>query len=188
PHSTSWNLSIEEIRAEIPELPRQRKERFVKDYKLDEKNIAVLVYNKSLGEYFETIVKDLPSGLMKLAADFLINTEAKKYNIPHSYFSQLLVLIRDGKISKSAAKEILPELTMKQPLEVVKSRGLEQVSDKGDLEKIIKEVILQNQKAVQDYNNGKANALQFLAGQVMAASRGKANPQIVRDILQKLLG
>ncbi|MDO8663617.1 MAG: Asp-tRNA(Asn)/Glu-tRNA(Gln) amidotransferase subunit GatB, partial [Candidatus Wildermuthbacteria bacterium] len=109
PHSTSWNLSIEEIRAEIPELPRQRKERFVKDYKLDEKNIAVLVYNKSLGEYFETIAKDLSPDLVKLAADFLINTEAKKYNIPHSYFSQLLVLIRDGKISKSAAKEILPE-------------------------------------------------------------------------------
>ena len=181
------NDFIDSIKKEIPELPRQKKERFIKKYKLDEKNADVLVYNKALGEYFETIIKDLSSDSIKLAADFLINTEAKRYNIPHSYFSQLLALIRDGKISKTAAKEILPEIVTKQPLEVIKERGLEQMSDKGDLEKIIKETISKNPKAVGDYKLGKPNVLQFLAGKVMQESRGKANPQIVQSTLTKLL-
>ena len=181
------NDFIDSIKKEIPELPRQKKERFIKKYKLDEKNADVLVYNKALGEYFETIIKDLSSDSIKLAADFLINTEAKRYNIPHSYFSQLLALIRDGKISKTAAKEILPEIARKQPLEVIKERGLEQISDKGDLEKIIKETISKNPKAVGDYKLGKPNVLQFLAGKVMQESRGKANPQIVQSTLTKLL-
>ena len=159
----------------------------MKNYGLDEKNVDVLVYDKNLGEYFEIIIKDLPSDSIKLAADFLINTEVKKYNIPHSYFSQLLMLIREGKISKTAAKEILPEITTKQPLEVIRDRGLEQMSDEEDLEEIAKEVISKNPKAVEDFKKGKENSLQFLIGQIMAKTKGRANPKIVNEILTRAL-
>ncbi|MEK9134867.1 MAG: Asp-tRNA(Asn)/Glu-tRNA(Gln) amidotransferase subunit GatB [Patescibacteria group bacterium] len=178
---------IDKIRSEIPELPQQRKERFIKDYGLDEKNVDVLVYDKNLGEYFEAVAKGLSFDLIKSAADFLINTEIKNYNIPSENFSQMITLIKDGKISKTTAKEILPEITTKQPSEVIKERGLEQMSGEGDLEKIIKEVISQNPKAMEDYKKGKTNVLQFLAGQVMAKSKGRANPKLVGDILQKFL-
>ena len=178
---------IDKIRSEIPELPQQRKERFIKDYGLDEKNVDVLVYDKNLGEYFETVAKGLSFDLIKSAADFLINAEVKNYNISPENFSQMITLIKDGKISKTTAKEILPEITTKQPSEVIKERGLEQMSGEGDLEKIIKEVISQNPKAMEDYKKGKTNVLQFLAGQVMAASKGRANPKLVGDILQKFL-
>lgn len=179
---------IDKIRAEIPELPDQKRERFLKEYKLDRDSIEVFIQNKDLAEYFERAIKDVSSDLVKLAADFLINTDAAKYKIPASYFSQLLVLVKDGKISKTAAKGILPGMAAKQPLELIKEKGIEQMSDEGELEKIVKDVVSKNPKAAKDFKAGKANALQFLAGRVMAASKGKANPQLARDLLKKLLG
>lgn len=178
---------IDKIKAEIPELPSQKRERFVKEYKLDTGSVEVFIQNKDLAEYFEKAVKDVSPDLIKLAADFLINTDVAKYDIPHSFFSQLLVLVKDGKISKSAAKGILPEITKTPPSEVIQKMGLEQVSDESEIEKIIKEVIARNQKAVEDFKAGNANALQFLAGRVMAASKGKANPQLASDLLKKFL-
>jgi len=160
---------------------------FEREYKLDEKSVEIFVYNKNLGEYFEKAAKELPLNLIKLASDFLINTEAKNYNIPPKNFSQLIVLIKDGKISRTAAKEILPELVSNNPLELIKKKGLEQVSDESEIENIAREVISQNQKAVEEYKKGKINVLQFLAGQVMAKTRGKANPQIVNTFLKDLL-
>ncbi|MDO8601063.1 MAG: Asp-tRNA(Asn)/Glu-tRNA(Gln) amidotransferase subunit GatB [bacterium] len=194
---------ISKIKAEMPELPEHRQNRFKKEYKLDEKSIEIFVYNKNLGEYFETVVKELASDLgdedksssspfaiaqvVKLASDFLINTEVKNYKIPPKNFSQLITLIKDKKISNTAAKEILPEIVNNDPAKVIKERGLEQVSDEAEIEKIAKEVIFQNQKVVEDYKKGKTNALQFLTGQIMAKTKGKANPRIVNMLLKDLL-
>ncbi|MBI2038399.1 MAG: Asp-tRNA(Asn)/Glu-tRNA(Gln) amidotransferase subunit GatB [Candidatus Nealsonbacteria bacterium] len=178
---------INGIKAEIPELPAHRRERFKREYELDEKSVEIFVYNKSLGEYFEKVAKELPPNLVKSASDFLINTEVKNYNIPPKNFSQLIILIKDKKISNATAKEILPELVGSNPLDLIKKRGLEQVSDEKEIEKIAIEVISKNQKAVEDYKNGKTNVLQFLAGQIMAKTQGKANPQIVNTILKDLL-
>lgn len=178
---------IIEINAEIPELPRLRKERLSRQYNLDEKNVEIFVYNKNLGEYFEKAASELPSDSIELAADFLINTEVKNYNIPPKNFSQLIILIKSGKISMTAAKEILPEIVLEQPSAVIKRRGLEQVSDEKEIEKIIKEVVSKNQKAVEDFKKGRENAFQYLIGQIMAISKGRANPQLLNKILKETL-
>ncbi|MFH1181125.1 MAG: Asp-tRNA(Asn)/Glu-tRNA(Gln) amidotransferase subunit GatB [bacterium] len=179
---------VERIRVGIPELPQLRQERFIKEYQLDRDSAVTLVYNKELGDRFEKSAVTLPKDLFKTASDFLINTEAKNYDIPPAHFNQLMVLIKDGKISNIAAKEILTEIIEQDPSAVIEKRGLGQVSDVKELKKIAEEIVKNNQKVVGDLKAGKANALQFLIGQTMAKTKGRANPELVRDILQKLLG
>ncbi|MBI4101334.1 MAG: Asp-tRNA(Asn)/Glu-tRNA(Gln) amidotransferase subunit GatB [Candidatus Nealsonbacteria bacterium] len=178
---------VEEIKAEIPELPRAKQARFVKQYGLGQESADILVYNKSLGEYFEGVAKKLPKDSVKQLADFLINTEAKSCKIPSDNLSQLLVLIKGGKLSVTAAKTILPEIIEKDPAKVIEEKGMGQMSDKGEIETAAREVVLQNVKAVEDYRSGKEAALQFLVGQLMAKTKGRANPDLARSLLTKIL-
>jgi aspartyl-tRNA(Asn)/glutamyl-tRNA(Gln) amidotransferase subunit B len=198
---------INEIRAEIPELPQQKRERFAREYNLDKKEIDIFVYNKDLGEYFEKIISELlaniPSEnlfkLIKLTSNYLItnlqgllkgaSVSGKDFLITPENFSEFINLIYDGKISSKIAKMVLEEMfkTGADPSHIIEEKGLIQITDETEIEKIIKEVFLKNQKAVQDYKKGKETALQFLIGQVMTESRGKANPEIVRKILKQKL-
>ncbi len=102
---------------------------------------------------------------------------------------RLISLVEDGKISSTAGRTVLDEIifTEKEPEEVVKEKGLAQVSDKGALEAIAKDVLAKNEKAVQDYKNGKTNVLGFLVGQCMKASKGQGNPAILRELLSNLI-
>jgi len=216
---------IREIKAEIPELPQQRRERFKREYELDEKSIEIFVYNKALGEYFEKVVSEFEPNLpreklfklIKLATNYLITDlrgllkgasvtelpkEAKvkmktKFSSPAGddflitpeNFAEFITLIHDGRISSKIAKQVLSEMfsTGADPSHIIEERGLIQITDEAEIEKAIKEVVSKNPKAVEDYKKGKANAFQFLIGQVMEITKGKANPQIVRDILSKVL-
>ncbi len=215
PLNTS-RLLIGEIKAEIPELPQERRERFKKEYEIGEKEIEIFVFNKDLGEYFEKVMSELRNwvkviekkkkvsrdGFLKLTKfclnyiitdlqgllkggsvpdkDFLINPEN---------FAEFVTLIYEGKISSKIAKMVLSEMfkTGADPSHVIKEKELTQITDTSEIEKIIKEVISKNKKAVEDFKKGKENAFQFLIGQIMAASKGKANPQLVKDILNKAL-
>ncbi len=185
---------IDEIKSEIPEFPQQRRERFAKEYQLDEKSIETLTYNKDLGECFENLKsyfdkiepKEKKLNLIKLSSDLLINTKAKDYNIPPDNFFQLVTMVADGSISSTRAKMILPNIIDKNPLDVIEEKG-KQISDTGELEKIIKEVINNNPKVVEDYKKGKENAFQYLIGQIMAKTKGKASPSIVNRILKEAL-
>ena len=187
---------IEEIRAEIPELPEQKRKRFSEEYGLEKQNVEVFVVNKNLSEYFEKVISELDKkdpktiqsavnyiltdlqGLLKGAA---ITDES--FMITPENFGEFITLIQD--INSSAiAKTVLREMfsTGADPSHIIEEKGLN-ITNESDLENIVKEVISQNSKPAEDFKNGKENALQFLIGQVMAKSRGKASPQAVRQAL-----
>ena len=198
---------IKEIQAEIPELPQQRKQRLAKEYKLDEKSIGIFVYNKDLGEYFEKVVSELPprlpqekiSKLVKLSANYLITdlqgllkgsaVVGEDFLITPEHFAEFVTLIYEGEISSKIAKVVLSEMfsTGADPSEIIKQKGLVQITDEKEIEKIIEEVITKNQNVVEDYKKGKTNAFQYLIGQIMARTQGKASPQAARDILNRYL-
>ena len=199
---------INEIRSEIPELPQQKRERFKKEYELGEKSIEVFVQNKDFGEYFEKVVSEfdprLPHtkifNLIKLASNYLItDLQGLLKKAPHQYiggglitpenFAEFVTLIYEGKISSKIAKIVLEEMfkTGADPSHIIEEKGLSQITDRAEIEKIIKEVIKENPKPVKDFQEGKETALQFLVGQIMAKTKGKANPQIVNKLLRKIL-
>jgi len=202
---------IEEIRAEIPELPQQRRERLAKEYQLGENSIEILVYNKDLGEYFEKVISELPPNLprenllesIKLATNYIItdlqgllkgvSVSDEGFLITPENFAEFITLITErgeqGKISSKIAKMVLEEMfkTGADPSHIIEEKGLVQITDFSEIEKIVKEVISKNKKTVEDYKKGKENALQFLIGQVMAASKGRASPQIVNKLLKEKL-
>jgi len=199
---------IEKIRAEIPELPQQRRERFEREYKLDKKSIEVFVFNKDLGEYFEKVISELPpkipkeklQKLIKLATNYLItDLQGLLKGAPHQYiggglitpenFAQFITLIADGKISSKIAKIVLEEMfkTGADPSHIIEEKGLSLITDEKEVEKVIQEVVAENQKAVSDFKKGKETALQFLIGQVMAKTKGKANPEVAKNLLIKIL-
>ena len=198
---------VEEIRAEIPELPQQKRERFKREYQLDEKSTEIFVYNKDLGEYFEKVISELPpnlsrnnlSKLIKLTSNYIItdlqgllkgaSVLGEDFLITPENFAQFITLIFEGKISSKIAKMVLGEMfkTGADPSHIIEEKGLIQITDEAEIEKIVKEVISKNPKAIKDYKSGKVNAFQYLVGQVMARTKGKANPQIVSQLLTKLL-
>jgi aspartyl-tRNA(Asn)/glutamyl-tRNA(Gln) amidotransferase subunit B len=195
------------IKAEILELPRKRRERLVKEYGLDEKSAEIFVYNKDLGEYFEKVISELPSNLskenlsklIKLATNYLItdlqgllkgrSVAGKDFRITPEKFAEFVSLIYEGQISSKIAKIVLDEMfkTGADPSQIIEEKDLTQVTDELEIEKVIKEVISKNPKAIEDFKTGKANAFQYLIGQVMAATKGKANPETASKLLTKLL-
>ena len=207
---------IEAIKSEIPELPRQKRLRFVKEYGLDEKSVEILVINKDLGEYYEKVVSEFEDWvekkshlsdkgdkeekkIHKLAANYLISDVLgilggqpfveKEFKITPENFAEFIKMIYKSEISSKIAKMVLQDMTKTgvDPSTIVDENNWRQMSDDKELEKIIKEVLDKNPKAVEDYNKGNENTLQFLAGQVMAATRGTANPGTVQEILKKTL-
>lgn len=196
----SFNVGdIQKIKAEIPELSVGRRDRFKKEYKIGDKEIEVFVKNKELGEYFEKVVSEIGDiKLAKLASNYLITDlqgllkgmSIEKIKITPEDFAKFIVLISQGEISSKTAKVVLKDMFSKgiDPVETIKKKGLIQVTDEKEVEKAVKQVIDKNSKAVEDFKRGKQNALQFLMGQVMAQTKGKANPEIVNKVLKKLLG
>ncbi|MFC1629874.1 Asp-tRNA(Asn)/Glu-tRNA(Gln) amidotransferase subunit GatB, partial [Patescibacteria group bacterium] len=200
---------VQEIRAEVPELPQKRRERFKKEYELGPKEIEVFVQNKDLGEYFEKVVSELGPNitheellkLTKLNSNYLITDlqgtikvngiqiSDESFLITPENFAEFINLIYQGRISSKTAKEILKEMlvTGADPSHIIEEKGLTQITDENKIEEIVKEVILKNEKAVKDYRDGKETSIQFLVGQAMAQSRGKANPKIVTELLKKNL-
>ena len=197
---TEFNL--EKLKIEIPELPAQKRERFVKEYNLDEEQAEVIINDRYLAEYFEESVSELTEEmgdknkniqllLNYLSSDIkgLMNEQKiaiKELNITPENFSDLIVLISSGEISSRSAKDILKEmfLTGLDPHQIIEQKGLKQVSDETSLKQTVEEIIKENPKAVEDYKKGKENALQFLIGRAIAKLKGKGNP----DILRRLFG
>lgn len=198
---------IEEIKLEIPELPQQKRKRFKREYGLDEKYIEVFIKNEQLGRYFEKIISEFKinfsgeklSRLIKLASNYLISDllgllkgipfSEEEILITPKNFAKFITLIGDGKISSKIAKIVLENMFKKgfDPYQIIQEKGLIQITGEEEIEIIIKEVLGENEKAVRDYKEGKENALQFLIGQVMSKTKGKANPQLVAKILKKKL-
>jgi aspartyl-tRNA(Asn)/glutamyl-tRNA(Gln) amidotransferase subunit B len=194
------NRWIEAIRKDLPELPRTRHLRFIKDYGLSEYDAARLTEEKEVADYFESAVKRLPSNIpAKTVANWLLGDLFSLMNQANSTVSQLKVrpevlaelvkIASDGEINQSSAKEVLTEMfaSGKSAAEIVEARGLKQVSDESLISNLVKETLAENPKEVQSYKAGKVGVAHFLFGQVMKKAAGKANPQVVRAELDKQL-
>jgi len=207
---------INTILVEIPELPQQRRKRFKKEYKLqDSEIIEVFVQNKDLGEYFEKTMSELRdwvksekmetrvsqkeyAKLVKLCSNYMItdlqgllkgaSVVGEDFLISPENFAEFITLIYERKISSKIAKQVLGEMfkTGADPSHIIEDKELTLIGDEKKLGEIIKKTLLKNQKAVSDYKKGKESALQFLIGQVMQDTKGRANPEIVSKILKKL--
>ena len=189
---------IEEIRAALPELPAAKQERFEKEYGLENNSAEILVRDKALAGYFEAVVSEL-GGNGKLAASFLTgdflrflrgaSASVSEVRVTPENMAELLSYVSENRISNLVAKEVLEEMfrSGEDPSDIIERLGLWQISDAGDLEDIVRHIVKENSKAVEDYKKGKEESLQYLLGQVMRESRGKANPKIVREILVRLM-
>jgi aspartyl-tRNA(Asn)/glutamyl-tRNA(Gln) amidotransferase subunit B len=199
------------LKAEIPELPTQKRKRFIKEYNLPSNDVDILVANFELGEYFEEVVSELKNWAeiaepkidfakaVKLAVNYLITELQKLFyqsdknfadiKITPENFAEFIKLVAQKVVHSSGAQTLLGEMfkTGGDPSHIVKKKDLGQVSDEDELREIIIEVLSQNPGPVEDYKKGKQNALMFLVGKVMAATKGKANPQIVAELLKKNL-
>ncbi|ADC50036.1 aspartyl/glutamyl-tRNA amidotransferase subunit B [Alkalihalophilus pseudofirmus OF4] len=183
----------ERIRAEIPELPDARKKRYVEELGLPEYDAGVLTVTKEMADFFEATVKQ--GGDAKLASNWLmgsvneyLNAEQKELGdvaLTPEGLAKMIQLIEKGTISSKIAKKVFKDLIEKggDPEQIVKDKGLVQISDEGELLKMVTEVLDNNDQSVEDFKNGKERAIGFLVGQIMKASKGKANPQMVNKIL-----
>ncbi|MFL2852361.1 MAG: Asp-tRNA(Asn)/Glu-tRNA(Gln) amidotransferase subunit GatB [Candidatus Pelagibacter sp.] len=187
---------IEKIKRDLPELPDQKKERFIKDYSLSAYESNILVSEKEISDYFEEVVKTSDIKLAKnwIMGDFFASLNEKNISISESpvtakKMAQLIDSISSGTISGRTAKEVFEVMkeTGEEPNKIIESKGLQQKSDPKELESIIDKVILENNDKVEQYKSGKDKLFGFFVGQVMKVSSGKANPQLVNDILKKKL-
>ncbi|MDD5448979.1 MAG: Asp-tRNA(Asn)/Glu-tRNA(Gln) amidotransferase subunit GatB [Candidatus Omnitrophica bacterium] len=189
---------IEEIRKTLPEMPKQRRERFIRDYALSGYDAQILTKEKKLADFFEACLKIFNKP--KIVANWLMSDIAaalgsKGMSIGEVSFkpqdlAEILGMIESGAISGKMAKELLKESidTGKRPAEIAKVKGLSQISDKSAISAALEKVLSMNQKAVSDYKTGKGTALTFLVGQVMKETKGKANPALVNELLKKRMG
>jgi len=194
------NRWIEAIRKDLPELPRVRHLRFIKDYGLKEYDAARLTEEKEVADYFESAVKSLPSNIpAKIVANWLLgdlfslmnqaNITVNQLKVRPEALAELVKIASDGEINQSSAKEVLTEMfaSGKSAAEIVEARGLKQVSDESLISNLVIETLAENPKEVQSYKAGKVGVANFLFGQVMKKAAGKANPQVVRAELDKQL-
>ncbi|MCL2322878.1 MAG: Asp-tRNA(Asn)/Glu-tRNA(Gln) amidotransferase subunit GatB [Oscillospiraceae bacterium] len=192
--SDEW---VESIRKTIPELPHERIERFVRDYKIPEYDAEVLNLSKTMADFFEEtakISKDPKSSSNWLMGDIsrLLNEEAIKIDeikFSPSSLAELIVLINEGVISNAIGKTVLEEMfrTGNEPKKIVEEKGLRQNSDEEEIKKIAIKILKENNKIVLDYKAGKVKIIGFAVGLVMKETKGKANPQIVNKIVINLL-
>ena len=187
---------IEEIRRSLPELPEAKRLRFVRDYSIPEYDAGVLTMSQELAAYYEATVKVHPDPKMVsnwVMVELLgrLNKDGKEITdspIPPERLGAMLALLAKGTISGKMAKDFFEEMyaTGADPAEILKKKG-SQITDTAEVDKIIRDVLGANPGAVAEYRGGKEGAFNFLIGQVMKATRGKANPQLVNELLKKAL-
>jgi aspartyl-tRNA(Asn)/glutamyl-tRNA(Gln) amidotransferase subunit B len=186
---------VEEIKNSLPELPVDRKRRLIKDYGLSEYNANRLVEIKSLGDYFEEAAHDyrkykkltnwILGDLLRYLGEKNIDISASP--ISASKLVELLQLIDSNIISGKIAKTVFEEMfnTGQSASDLVQKHGLTQISDKDEIDSVIERVIKENIQSVEDYQNGKEKAVNYLVGQVMRYTKGRAQPDLVLEILKE---
>lgn len=189
---------IQELKEMIPELPNIKIRRYVKELGLSQVDATLIAEDMERSYLFDTCVemgkckpKSVSNWILADIAKFTNDTGKKISETPLTpqKLSDLIGQVEKGIISNSSAKKVFQIIlsTGKEPLDIIKEEGMAQNSDMGFLENLAKEVLANNEKSVTDYKNGKTNALGYLVGQCMKASKGKANPGIVKEIVTKML-
>lgn len=193
------NELIEKIKADMPEMPDEKTARFIHDYKLAKDDAVRLAGEKTIAEYYEKAVSEKGSDPKKTASLVLVELAAlmsdrkinsiKDLNITPARLGRISALVENGTIGLRIAKELLPmvEDTNKDPDILIEEKGLRQVSDSGEIEKIIDQIIADNPNQVAEYKSGKDKLFGFFVGQAMKATKGKANPAIINEILKSKL-
>jgi len=191
-----WTRDVE---SKIPELPMARWSRFVADYGIEPRDARVLVNSIKLADYFEQVAR--LSGNPRKAANWVLTEILRRFEsaedadaspMPTSpeHLAEIIRLVGEGKVSASAAKKVLVESmeTGRAPSEIVRSKGMEQVGDRSQVERWADEVIAEHPKEVEIYRAGKTGVFKMFVGQVMKKSRGKADPKVVNELLKEKLG
>jgi aspartyl-tRNA(Asn)/glutamyl-tRNA(Gln) amidotransferase subunit B len=188
---------VEEIRKSMPELPHQRLNRLISQYSIGEYEAKIFVQHKELGDFFEEAVRIAKEP--KLVANWLLNDllgllNEKQIPLEESPVSaqnlaELVNLIKEGVISTKIGKEVLKEMveTGKSAGEIVEERGLKQISDESAIRRVVEEVVGKFPEEVQRFKAGEEKLIGFFVGQVMKATKGKANPKLVNQILREVL-
>ncbi|WP_238902786.1 Asp-tRNA(Asn)/Glu-tRNA(Gln) amidotransferase subunit GatB [Clostridium sp. YIM B02506] len=192
---------IESIKATLPEMPRVKKERFIKSYGLSEKEVGIIIDDKVLSSFYEETVSlganpksvanwvlgDMLRLLKEVDGDSSEGITSISLD-PKALFD-LIKIIEAGTISTTVGKEVFEEMfkTGASPDEIVKAKGLSQISDSSELEQLIIEVLDNNPQSIADFSSGKPQAAGFLMGQIMKASKGKANPKLAKELLDEKL-
>jgi len=191
---------IKEIRAKLPELPEARRDRFITQYGLPLYDANILTSSRAMADYFENCVKLTSPGKAKTVSNWLLgdfsrmlhatNTVIENVRISPKHLTEMLGLVDNGTISGPAAKAVFEEMfrSGKGAREITTEKKLSQMSDVGEIRDVVKGVLANNTGAVADYTSGKQQALTFIIGQVMKATRGRANPGVVREITIQELG
>ncbi|MFC2069499.1 Asp-tRNA(Asn)/Glu-tRNA(Gln) amidotransferase GatCAB subunit B, partial [Chloroflexota bacterium] len=198
---------VEELSGKIPEMPENRRDRFVTKYKLSPYEVNLLISSKAMADYFEDCFKtedykelSPEKGIKEISNTLLgeisrimnsnnIDIVTFKNNVSPQKMVRLLVLVSEGIVSSTTAKSVLEEMfqTGKAPAEIIQELGLHQISDVSDIETVASRVITDNIQAVNDYKAGKVQILKFLIGQVMMGIGGRANHRLVSEILDRKL-
>ncbi len=193
--------TIERIKAVMPELPGAMQQRFARDYGLSAYDAATLTATREMAAYYEDCVAAAGSANAKLCANWVMGELAARLNkedraivvapVTPAQIAKLVLRIADNTISGKIAKDVFEALWNGEGVDVdgiVEAKGLKQITDTGAIEAIIDEVLAANQKSVEEFRAGKEKAFNALVGQAMKATKGKANPQQVNDLLRKKLG
>jgi aspartyl-tRNA(Asn)/glutamyl-tRNA(Gln) amidotransferase subunit B len=188
---------IEEVRKGLPELPDQKKERFVKDYQIPEYDAEILTSTKAMANYYEECVRLFPEP--KTVSNWMMGDLLKELKrdereidqcpVTPKHLSEMLDMIKKGTISGKIAKDVFGEMykTGDRPEKIVKEKGWVQILDGGEIEGVIDRIIAANPKLVEDYRSGKEKLFGYFVGEVMKATKGKANPKLLNDLLKKKL-
>jgi len=190
---------LSNVKDEMPEFADEKAKRFINEYKLNEMEAATLSSEQELAEYYEEVVK--VSDDARLAANWVLteilrvlkekNISIEEFSVEPKNIGKLIKLIKANTISSKIAKDVFEILLSenKDPEIIVKEKGLVQITDNSEIEKIVEQVLAENPQSVEDYKAGKSNALKYLVGQSMRLSKGKANPQMINEmILARLEG
>jgi aspartyl-tRNA(Asn)/glutamyl-tRNA(Gln) amidotransferase subunit B len=188
---------VEDVTAQVGELPLQRKERFIRDYNLSEYDAGILTSKKDIADYFEECVtkytkpKMIANWIMGDLAALLKSSKTGIKNSPVTPESmvQILSLIEKGTMTGNTGKTVLQECfnTGKKPEEILKGKELVHIQDEETINKVIQEILKENSRAVNDYKNGKKQAISYLIGQIMRKTKGQINPEILKNNLLEYL-
>jgi aspartyl-tRNA(Asn)/glutamyl-tRNA(Gln) amidotransferase subunit B len=188
---------VEEIRKSLPELPSEKRERFIREYQIPEYDAEILTSTKAMANYYEECIRLFPEP--KTVSNWMMGEllrelkrderEMDQCPVTPQHLAEMLKMIKEGTISGKIAKDVFEEMyrTGDRPAKIVKEKGWIQILDGGEIERAIQRVIETNPKLVEDYQKGKEKLFGFFVGEVMKETKGKANPKLLNELLKKKL-
>lgn len=188
---------IKNLEKSLPEMPMEKRARFVKEFRLSEKDASIIIGSKALAKFYEDVVN--AGANPKTASNYILgdllrllnanNMEAKDIRISPKNLVELFKIIEEGKISNRAGREVFKEMfkSDKPVLTIIDEKGLSQISCSNEIEKFVDEVLNKNPKSIEDFKAGKTKAVAFLMGQMMKISKGKVNPQVGKEMIEEKL-